>query len=433
VRNPYVTGAYVVGRKHYGRREMADYLLHGDSRAYWVVGNRRIGKTSLLRQLELLALSENRIVPLFWDMQGGNTFARLGQYLADAVRDAGARFEALGVTETALANEDALGLLAALRRATLRGGRELLLLCDETEVLIAIAGQEPEAMQALHRELTSSSDGLRVVATSTQAIYRLHDACASWSTSPFLAGFDMSQTLGSLSRLSARDLILQTQSDEAVQADPELVEAIYDATNGHPYLIQLLCARLFDEQGRLRPIAEDDLEVDPLLRGFFNNDFNSLSEADRQIVWAVQQAGVFGLEALHASGSQSLAELRQRLHNLERLGYLRRIYGQYAIGNQFLAAWLAIERPALVKAPGAQTSEVAMRAALVHQQAQETSFLVARLNARRARLVELELARARDLLDVSPQQLAEIERIQSEIRHLRSLIAEIEVGAASRD
>ena len=79
MRNPYVTGAYVVGRKHYGRREMADYLLHGDSRAYWVVGNRRIGKTSLLRQLELLALSQNRIVPLFWDMQGGNTFARLGQ------------------------------------------------------------------------------------------------------------------------------------------------------------------------------------------------------------------------------------------------------------------------------------------------------------------------------------------------------------------
>jgi hypothetical protein len=70
VRNPYITGAYVTGSNHYGRRYLLDYLLRSAGRAYWVVGTRRIGKTSLLRQLELLAAAGDRYVPLFWDMQG---------------------------------------------------------------------------------------------------------------------------------------------------------------------------------------------------------------------------------------------------------------------------------------------------------------------------------------------------------------------------
>jgi hypothetical protein len=119
------------------------------------------------------------------------------------------------------------------------------------------------------------------------------------------------------------------------------------------------------------------------------------------------------------------AQLHQRLHYLESLGYLRRVYGQWAIGNQFLVNWLAIERPALRAAPAAPTSEAAVQKALAMQQTQEASFLVARLNARRGRLVELETIRARDLLAVSPQVLAEIGRLQDEIVHLRRLLDEI--------
>ncbi len=426
MRNPYVTGAYVTGRKYYGRKEMLDYLLHGVSSSYWVVGNRRIGKTSLLRQLEHLALAEGQLAPLYWDMQGCDTFKGLGQYLADAVQDHRERFEALGLSRAELSDENALTLLARLRRAAARADRELLLLCDETEVLIKIAMRAPRSMQRLHRELTGGG-GLRVVATSTRAIYQLHDVCSDWPTSPFLAGFDMSQTLGSLTPHSARALIVQAQEPEdgRVQAAPDVVETISDYTNNHAYLIQLLCSRLFQPEGRLRPVTEDDLEVDPLLKGFFRIDFNALTDADHQIVWAAHRANVIDEAALHKLLGGDPADLHRRLHNLERLGYLRRVYGQIATGNQFLADWLNAERDAVDAIPAAPTSETAMQTALRRQQSQEQSFLVTRLNRQRARLVELEAIRARDLLDVSPQVLAEIEQTQTEIRHMRRLLDEM--------
>ena len=45
MRNPYIIGAYVTGRDHYGREELIDTLLEGGARAHWIVGNRRVGKT----------------------------------------------------------------------------------------------------------------------------------------------------------------------------------------------------------------------------------------------------------------------------------------------------------------------------------------------------------------------------------------------------
>ena len=156
------------------------------------------------------------------------------------------RFEPLGVTDAMLDQEDPLALLSTLRRLVRRAGRELLLLGDETETLIGAARDEPEAMQRFHRQLTGGA-GLRVIFASTRQIYRMHDVCREWTTSPFLSGFDMSQTLGSLEPEAAEALILQTQApeDSQVHAAAEIVEAITRATNDHPFLLQILCSRLF--------------------------------------------------------------------------------------------------------------------------------------------------------------------------------------------
>ena len=54
MRNPYVAGYWVSGDHFYGRERLIDELLHGFERCFWIIGNRRIGKTSLLKQLEHL-------------------------------------------------------------------------------------------------------------------------------------------------------------------------------------------------------------------------------------------------------------------------------------------------------------------------------------------------------------------------------------------
>jgi hypothetical protein len=433
VRNPYVTGPFVTGRKHYGRKDLIDYLLHGANHACWVTGNRRIGKTSLLRQLELLALAEPTLVPVVWDMQGSDSYRRLGQYLTDAANECRSRLEMLGIAPAALGEEDPAVLLSTLRRAAARAGWELLLLCDETEVLIKIARAEPAAMQRLHRELTAGA-GLRVVAASTQAIYAMHDVCRGWPTSSFLAGFDMSQVLSGLTRHSAAALITQAQNTDPVRAAPELIAAISDRTNNHPYFMQLLCARLFQEDGWLRPLSEADLEVDAVLRGLIEVDYYSLTVPDRHILRTVQHGGALDEAALIQASGYAPGEARLRIHNLGRLGYLRRNGGGFAIGNHFLANWLATEpdrsdeaspEPSRAAAAASGVSEGALQVALNSRHAQETGVLQARLNVHRGRLVELEAVRARDLIDVSPQVLAEIEQLQTQIAHLRELLNQV--------
>jgi hypothetical protein len=418
----------VTGSNHYGRRELLDYLLRSEGRAYWVVGTRRIGKTSLLRQLELLAAASDRYVPLFWDMQGCESFSCMGGYLADAVGDHLERFEPLGVTDALLAEEDPLALLSTFRRLASRAGRELLLLGDETEALIAAAREEPAAMQRFHRQLTGGA-GLRVVFASTRQIYRMHDVCRDWPTSPFLSGFDMSQTLGSLEPEAADALIAQAQAaeDARVRAAAGVVKAITRATNNHPFLLQILCSRLFAEDGTLRPPDEDDMRVDPILAGFFEHDFRQLSQTDRRIVLAVHRGGPTTEAELAAIDGDNAAELAQRLNNLEALGYLRRPADgeeQVAIGNLFLASWLDAAADFLVELPASQTSEAAMRAAFARQSNESTASLVTQLNARRARLIELEGVRAREFTGVSPETLEEMAQLQTEIVALRGLLAQ---------
>jgi hypothetical protein len=424
MRNPYITGPYVLGRRHYGRSDLLDCLLHGESHAYWVIGNRRIGKTSLLRQLETLALTGERVLPVFWDMQGCDSIERLGAYLADAIQEQLDELLALGLPAEIVREENVLTLLPALRRTVARADRELLLLCDETEVLINIAGEEPESAQRLHHELTYGV-GQRVVAVSTRTIYRMHEVCRSWPTSPFLAGFDMSQMLGSLDAESARALILQTQADEQVHAESEAIDVLCDLTNRHPYLLQLLCARLFQPNGSLRPVDDADLAVDPLLGGFFQNDLSALSDFERRIVSSVSEQGAIDEATLAATSGEAPGQLQRPLSELKRLGYLRRADDQWRIGNRFLANWLAAERQ--------KTRSEGLHAASESEQmsCRDTATLIEQLNVKRSRLVALEVIRARELLGVPAQVLAEIRQTEDELRELRaSLAATLNEGSA---
>lgn len=427
-RNPYIVGASVTAREHYGRGEVIETLLAGGARAHWIVGNRRVGKTSLLRQLELLAARGGRLVPLYWDMQGCGSYADLGATLAEAVADHADRFAPLGLSPTLAEERDALTLLAHLRRLATRGGRELLLLCDETEALIEICEREPAAMQRLHRALTGGA-GVRAVMASTREIYRLYDVCRDWPTSPFLGGFDMSITLGSLSPMDAKALILQTQAPRGgrIKAPAAAVAAIRDATNCHPLLLQLLCARLLCEDGTLRVPGDADLRVDSMVASFMEYDFRQLTDADRALLLSIERIHRADPKELERMDFEQPAELKQRVTNLANLGYLRQVKSSYAVGNQFLQAWLAEQAQAQGRraqglgAPSLAASPRAMRAVFARQREGEAAALLLQLNQRRDRLTRLELVRGQELLATPPQVLAEIGQLETEIRDLRGL------------
>ena len=56
--NPFVVGQWVRGEQFYGRRALIDEILTGPRNSLWLLGTRRIGKTSLLKQVEHLTSSE---------------------------------------------------------------------------------------------------------------------------------------------------------------------------------------------------------------------------------------------------------------------------------------------------------------------------------------------------------------------------------------
>jgi len=336
----------VRGANHYGRQRLFTYLLHTSDNAIWAVGARRIGKTSFLRHLEYLtARPEHALVPLLWDMQGCDSPASLTQELAMSLEDERERFAALGIDIDSFAGQDAPVMLRRLSRQLSAQGKQLFLLIDEAEVLIAIARSEPAWLARLRRAL--QDDALRTVIASTKLLAELNQVTSAWDTSPFLFGFSM-VNLWSLDPESAADLVIQRQGEAQLDVDPVVLEDVLIHTNRHPYLIQYLCQRLFEEDSKgrayLRTPTDDDLEPDHLLAGFFLIDFQHMTRLERRILLAVARQTVMSEDEIVAAlVDETPARIHMFLWGMEKLGHLRQIYGQWAVGNEYLRRWLHLE------------------------------------------------------------------------------------------
>jgi len=158
--------------------------------------------------------------------------------------------------------------------------------------------------------------------------------------SAFLSGFTL-RYLGGFHPTSAEVLIRQLKLAEPVQVAPELVTRLFELTDGHPYFLQLLGKRLF-ENGRLRwPTEGDLLDIgdQAVKAGMFDQNLAVLSELERVAVRRVSEAGRVSTDALAELVSPVV------LDGLTALGFLRRVDDAYAIGNEFLARWLVETQP----------------------------------------------------------------------------------------
>lgn len=428
MRIPYNVGRWVSGRNHYGRERLIDYLLYAPDSAIWLVGTRRMGKTSLLHQLELLtSVPQSDYVPLFWDMQGCQTAHDLSDELFFTLEDVAGRFGEHGIDASAFAGQDALIILRTLARLLHKQGKSLLLLVDEAEVLLDVARREPAWVARLRRAFQDNR--VRTIMTSTQLLAQLNPISSQWNTSPFLFGF----TLANLSKLddrASRALIYQTQADRPVQAQDGVVDDIVVHTNGQPYLIQYLCQRLFetDENGSgcLRPIVEQDLATDHILAGLFQVDFSHLTLSERRLVLAVADLTIAKeSELLAALSDLSPYRIRKFLYGLERLGYLRKVFGQWAMGNEFLRRWVVDQYDVLRRQMEGAIDDGLHETLLEVGHSAEVRFLreeIARLEAELAAL-ETELANAAP--DERGALQRKVEQLRSDLARLRNQLAGI--------
>jgi len=182
MRIPYVVGRWCED-KHYGRERLTEHLLQSPDSAIWLLGTRRMGKTSMLKQLELITdTPESLFVPLFWDMQGCETTRDLSEELYNALMDVSERYAREGIDVKHFTDQDALTMLRTIARILMEHDKHLLLLVDEAEVLINIAREDPAWVGRLRRLMQDHR--VRTVMTSTKLLAELNKLNSEWSTSP---------------------------------------------------------------------------------------------------------------------------------------------------------------------------------------------------------------------------------------------------------
>ena len=89
MRNPFIAGSWVRGENFFGRGRILQDVLEGGRHSLWVVGARRLGKTSLLKELErhVQQSGDTPFVSLYWDLQGSADARGLAESLMGSVED----------------------------------------------------------------------------------------------------------------------------------------------------------------------------------------------------------------------------------------------------------------------------------------------------------------------------------------------------------
>ncbi|CAM2008132.1 AAA family ATPase [Acanthopleuribacter pedis] len=327
-RNPFSAGSWVVGPHFFGRKTMIDQLVHSNENCEWVIGKRRVGKTSLLREIERRFNQEpGDKFALFWDIQGSYDEEGLTDSLIDALEDSQDqypdRWEAVGETDV---EEDApcYQILKKLMRRFQRNQFNLVLLIDEAEEFITIGKKNPVFLGKL-RKFFQNNQRVRTIITSTPRLEQIHKEVVI-DTSPFLHGFNANY-LGHFNQEAASELLRSGLTDE------QAIHEIIVRTNGNPYETQLFAKHFFENPDLEEVLPQ--LEANPSLIQVIEVNFDLLSEEEQDVV-----KDVF-------CGKNHLAEFEApsekiMVSKLLQLGFLSlATENQLQIGSYFHTQWLS--------------------------------------------------------------------------------------------
>ena len=351
MKNPFIAGSWVRGERFFGRKKIISEILEGLHNTIWVAGTRRLGKTSLLKQIEYLTAEEgysSQFISLFWDMEGSQNLEGLSNSLIESVEDAEDRFEAIGAEIDELEGMDVFGILRNLTRKAKQENLKLLILCDESEELITVSQNNPDVIPKLRR-IFQKGENIITVITATKRLRKLEENLTP-DTSPFLHGFIPPIYLTRLEDEEAERLIRQGNFDDLI------VKKIKQTTANHPYLIQLICKRLFETSDLDSVLTE--VNSDEMVSHFFEVDFKYLLQNEKEILWHILQTEHISLDNLKTKIVLAPEKLINLLYSLLQLGYIRQENSHYTISNYFFRNWLKREQDRLFENMAAQPPKV---------------------------------------------------------------------------
>lgn len=261
--NPFVAGPPVLDPElFYGREQLVERILATiPSNSLLLLGERRIGKTSLLhhlrRRLRQLDHPAYRFVPVYVDLQGTpeeTFFFVLGDAVLRTVTGKGLATDANrgGYTSLELVN-DLRNVLESLQR---EGGKQarLVLLIDEIDELNGYSHRTNQRLRSLF--MRSFADQLVAVAAGV-GIDRQWDHQGS----PWFNFFEELE-VGPLDTEAASRLVTRPLAG-VIDLDRPAVERLVEASGGRPYLLQRIALELVQRahEGCRRRITLADVEA----------------------------------------------------------------------------------------------------------------------------------------------------------------------------
>jgi hypothetical protein len=284
--NPYIVGTPIkTGSKLFvGRRDLIDFIqknikgsLHEN--IIVLIGHRRTGKTTLLKQLPVYL--DKSYIPVYIDIQGiidpgmDAFFYLLANEIVTAMKERGydidqPDFENFKERPSFFFEYKFLGQVYEKL-----GNSILILMFDEFEELeVKVdSGILDKNIFSYLRHLMQHTKQLAFIFTGS---FRLEDLKTDyWS---IMFNIAIYKRVSFLSEDETRVLITEPVRDYNMVYDPLALEKIYRLTHGHPYFTQLLCHALVNlhnsEKKNYITIQEVDHEIDRMIeRGQMHFDF----------------------------------------------------------------------------------------------------------------------------------------------------------------
>jgi hypothetical protein len=275
--NPYVVGIPLQAGSplFFGREDILAFIREHLGAAHRnnlvLIGQRRTGKSSLLKQLPNRLTDE--FMTVYLDGQALGLDSGLAAFLhsiateiAYAMTDRGLRIAppVPGFFTERPASTFERKFLPEVHR--LLKGRHLLLLLDEFEALeTAVRGGSLDAaIFPFLRHLIQHSTDLSVIFCGTHRLEEL--ASDYWNV---LFNISLYRHVGFLDRGEAMRLIQEPVAGGGLHYDDLALEKIWRVTAGHPYFLQLICHNLVNRQNRAQrnyvTVADVNAALDEIL------------------------------------------------------------------------------------------------------------------------------------------------------------------------
>ncbi len=367
--NPYdgysglpVSGSIFVGRSKIFEQISTRWAVAERLPSLVLYGHRRMGKTSILRNLDQLA--DRRIILIYLDMQNASWVDHTGQLLLDLAEalhdgvskaglDAGPAPFPTGYDSLGTARRSLNALLAKLDPQMT--GQRLILAIDEFEIIeqgIVDGRIDPGFL----RYLRSISQDYNWLALIFAGLHTLEEMGHDYQSAFY--GLAEHIRVGYMGRDDAIRLITQPHPDFTLEYEPDLREEIYRLTYGQPYLLQRLCwelvnrwnERFITERETLpRVLTMDDLA--PVLTAdffngagyYFDGVWTNITEAERELlrVLAGRDEGVWTITELVAATGQSEQEVDDTVRLLRRHDVIVDEVGGVRFAAELMRRWVA--------------------------------------------------------------------------------------------